>query len=310
MKRLLPVLLLIAVAISGCTEKGPETPEKSTDELKTLSIAAAENLSSFAAKASMIQTLKLYSKDDSNITIKTDSTETSSSVDLSRQKVHATGSTKTQVQFAGQDVGNTSIDVEIYLIGNTTYQSDGRGNWTRLVDPRSGDDIWGGGSNNQVKGMAGIFNLTKAEILGSESVDSEEAYKIKFVAGSEDLVGLYRTAYNIVGSSIPPYLLPSINQTELNETEKMEKTIWISKKSFLPVKYQDSISFSMTPQIVGVLNMTTGQVDMLPQSVEMGKIDVDIQSNIKYFDFDSPVEIAPPAEALSAPAQLPGAVQI
>ena len=46
MKRLLLVLMLIAVAISGCTEKGPSVADKSAAELKTLSIAAAENLTS------------------------------------------------------------------------------------------------------------------------------------------------------------------------------------------------------------------------------------------------------------------------
>ena len=45
--------------------------------------------------------------------------------------------------------------------------------------------------------------------------------------------------------------LPSVNRTELNETGKIEKTIWISKKSYLPVKYQSAMSFSMTPEIIG-----------------------------------------------------------
>jgi outer membrane lipoprotein-sorting protein len=308
MNRLLPVLVLIAVAISGCTEKGPATAGKSIEELKNLSIASAENLSSFATKASVTQILKLYSNNDSNITTLTESAQSVSYVNLSQQKVHASASTKTLAEFAGEVVGNTSIDVDYYLIGNSTYQSDGHGNWTHLVDPRSADEIWGGDSNNQVKAMAETFNLSKTEDLGSESVDGEEAYKIKILTGSEDLANLYMTASSVAASIVQyPYNLPSFNQTELNETAKMEKTIWISKESFLPVKYQSTMSFTMTPEIIATLNMQTGKMEMLNQSIPLGKVAVNTESTINYFDFNSPQEIAPPAEALFAPAILPAA---
>ena len=59
MKRLLLVLMLIAVAISGCTEKGPSVADKSAVELKTLSIASAENLTGYSIKSSVTQILKL-----------------------------------------------------------------------------------------------------------------------------------------------------------------------------------------------------------------------------------------------------------
>lgn len=64
-----------------------------------------------------------------------------------------------------------------------------------------------------------------------------------------------------------PMFLSSVNRSELNDSAKIEKTIWISKKSYLPVKYQSVMSFSMTLEIVGALDHNTDQMNMLNQLV-------------------------------------------
>lgn len=313
MKRLLLVIMLIAVAFSGCTEKGPDAADKSAEELKTLSIAAAENLTAFSIKSSVTQTLKLNTGTNATsekLTTFTESVETVTSVNLSSLEAHARGSTKNQVEVPGQPANTSKTSAEVYQMGNTTYVNEEGGNWTHLVDPRSKQEVWGPDKNNQVMTLAKTFNLSTTKDLGSETVNGEDAYKLLIVAGSEDFINLHNAAFAIAAKMTQyPMFLPSVNTTELNETGKIEKTIWISKMSYLPVKYQSVMSFSMTPEIIGALNPNTGQMTMLSQSARLGEISVHIDTSDLYSDFDRPTAITPPKIALSAKAITPTQLQ-
>jgi len=99
--------------------------------------------------------------------------------------------------------------------------------------------------------------------------------------------------------------MPQIDRAELNETGKIEKSIWISKSTYLPVKYHSLMSFTVTPSIVGALDINTSQMTMFNESIGMGAIDVRIETSDVYYDFDKQVGIAPPAEALEAPVIRP-----
>ena len=313
MKRLLLVLILIAVAISGCTEKGPSVADKSAAELKTLSIGAAENLTSYSIKSSVTQTLKLNSGANATsekLTTVTESAENVAVVNLSSLEAHASGSTKNQMEMPDQPANTSTTSADVYQIGNSTYVNDESGNWTHLVDPRSKQEVWGQDKNNQVKAIAQTFNLSTTEDLGSEAINGEDAYKLLIVTGSEDNINLHNAAFSIAAKVTQyPMYLPSVNRTELNETGKIEKTIWISKKSYLPVKYQSLMSFSMTPEIIGAMDPNTGQMKMFNQSIQLGEISVSIETDDLYYDFDKPSDITPPEQALSAPVITPTQIQ-
>lgn len=313
MKRLLLVIVLIAVALSGCTEKSPSVAEKSPEQLKTMSVAAAENLTSYSIKSSMTQTLKLESESNATAEKSTTITETADTlavVNLSSLEAHATGSTKNQMEMAGQPSNSSTTKADVYQIGNSTYVNDESGNWTHLADPRSNEEVWGPDRNNQVKAIAATFNLSTTEDLGSESVNGEDAYKLKIVTGSGDQTNLQNAAFSVAAKVTQyPMYLPSVNRTELNETGKIEKTIWISKKSYLPVKYRSTMSFSMTPEIIGGLDPSTSQMKMFNQSIRLGEISVGIETEDLYYDFDKPTEITLPQQALSAPVITPTQLQ-
>lgn len=314
MKRLLLVLVLIVVAFSGCTEKGPSVADKSAAELKTLSVAAAENLTSYSIKSSMTQTLKLDSGDNATAeksTTITENAETVAVVNLSSLEAHATGSTQNQMEMTGQPANSSTTSANVYQIGNSTYVNDESGNWTHLADPRSKQEVWGPDRNNQVKAIAATFNLSTTEDLGSEAISGEDAYKLKIVTGSQDQINLQNAAFAIAAKVTQyPMYLPSVNRTELNETGKIEKTIWISKKSYLPVKYQSTMSFTMTPEIIGGLDPSTSQMKMFNQSLRLGEISVSIMTDDLYYDFDKPTDIALPEQALSASVITPSQVQL
>jgi hypothetical protein len=106
-----------------------------------------------------------------------------------------------------------------------------------------------------------------------------------------------------------PMFMPSVNRTELNETGRIEKTIWISKNTYIPVKYESKTSFKMTPIIVAGLDMNTSQMTMFNESIELGTVEVSLESSDIYYDFDKPVTITPPTEALEAVVVRPVSIQ-
>jgi outer membrane lipoprotein-sorting protein len=314
MKKLLLVLVLMAVAFSGCMEKSQNGPDKSVGDLKTLSIKSAENLSSYSLKSSVAQTLLLNApggnKTAENATTVKESVETEASVDLLGLKAKASGSTKNTVKLPDQAENSSSTNANVYQIGNSTYVKDEKGNWTHLKDPRPAEAIWGEGNNNQVKAMVMMINQSQVETIGSESIDGEDAYKLDIVTGSADYDNLYNVAFGIAAKFAQyPMLMPSINRTELNETGSMEKTVWISKKTYLPVKYQSIMSFQMTPEIIGGLDPNTGQMKMFNQSMQLGAILVSIETNDLYYGFDKAADMALPLEALQAEPISPTQIQ-
>jgi len=313
MRRLLLLLILAALAISGCTEKGPSAPERSIEELKNLSSPSAENLSSFAVQSLAVQAIKLNAGSNASeekATTITESMETHSSVNLSGMMVHVNGSTESKMEVEGEPENSNEIGADVYLIGNSTYIQDESGNWTHLIDPRSAEEVWGEDRNNQVLSLARTFNLSELEQMGSESVEGEEAYKFRIITGSADETNLFNIAFAVAAKVTQyPLNLPSINRSELNETAKMEKAIWISRQSLLPVKYESEISFSMTPEIIGEMNLSTGQMDMFNQSKVLGEISVSVKTSDRFYDFDKPMSIAVPEEALNAPPVSPTTMQ-
>jgi hypothetical protein len=316
MKKLLLVLmLLIAVAVSGCMEKSPSGTsgsgsEKSVGELKTLAVKAADGLKSYSLKSSVSQTLTLnavgINATPQNATTVKESVETLASVNLSSFEASASGSTKNEVVLPGKPANTSTTEANVYQIGNSTYVKGENGKWTHLKDPRTAEEIWAQGNNNQVKALAAMINGSQAEMVGSENIEGVDTYKLKIITGSADYEGLYNTAFGIAAQLTQyPMLMPSINRSELNATGSMEKLVWVSKVNYLPVKYQSSLSFEMTPEIIAGLDSNSGQMKMFNQSVRLGKVSAVIETSDLYYDFNKQIAITPPAEALQAPSVSP-----
>ena len=316
MKKLLMtmmMLILAALAISGCMEN-QEMPEKSIEELKVLSLSAAENLTSYSLHSTISRTRTLNSMGANatpeNATIIKENAQTTAIVSLSEQQAHAMGSTTFQAEQPGLEMNQSTREADVYQMGNSTYIMDESGNWTHLQDPMKAEEIWGENKNNQVLTMAETFNLSEVELIGSDTVDGTDAYKLKIMTGEAMNDTLYGTALREAADLVSyPMFIPDVNRTELNETGVMEKTIWISKSSYLPLKYQSLMSFKTSPSIIGGLDMNTSQITMFNESMPMGAIEVSMETSDIYYDFDKSVTITPPAEALEAEIVRPVPVQ-
>jgi hypothetical protein len=283
MKKPLLVIVLLVLAISGCTEKEPSGKGHSVDEIKTLSFSSADNLSTYSLRQSINQFLK-YNAPGSNETKGNLTTimETVASVNLTSYKAMSNGSIKNILEIPGT-AGNTSLSlIAAYQVGNLTYVIE-NGKWISLRDTRPTEAIWERGNASQVKALAGKINQSQVEIVGSEKIGGEDAYELKISSARDDYHDLNETAYSIAAKSINnPMLVPSINTTELNKTSRLEKLVWISKEAYLPLKYYSSMSFK-------------------------GEISVDLVTTDLYQDFNQPVEIKLPEDLKAAtvnPTQL------
>jgi hypothetical protein len=302
MKRWLILPVLLALALSGCVSQGPNV-----EEIKTLAIKSANNLSSYSLQSSVNQSLTVTdlgaNGTAANITHIIESYDTAASVDLAAYKIHVLGSTKSQVRVPGMPSNITSSEVAVYQIGNSTYIKEDDGSWTHLQDPSPVEVIWGAGTNNQVKALANSLNQSSLEIVGSENIDGQDCYKISIKTGANELYDIYNLAFSVAIKLVQyPPLVPSLNSTELNESAKIEKLVWVSKDNYLIRKYQNLMSFKMTPVLIGSLDPATGQMQRFNQSIRLGETDVSIQTVDRFFDFNQPVQIVPPEEALKAPS--------
>lgn len=307
MKRWLMAMVLFALALSGCVEKGPNA-----EEINTLAIKSADNLSAYSLQSSVNQSLTLKGAANatlSNATRIMESFETEGSVDLAANKRKIIVSYKSQIEVPGEPANTTSSQAIMYQMGNSTYVTEDDGSWTHLLDPRPAETIWGAGANNQVKALAESINQSSLEILGSEKIDGQDCYKVRIKTGASDLYDIYNLAFSVAIKLIEyPPLVPSLNSTELNESSKIEKLVWISKDNYLIRKYQNLMSFKMTPFLIGSLDPATGQMKRFNQSIRLGETDVSIETVDRFFDFNQPMQIAPPEEALKAPPRSPSAM--
>lgn len=310
MNRPLLVLALIAIAVSGCMEKNlSETDtsraEKSVEDLKALSVKSADNLTSFSQKSSLIQTVKFNEAGINatleNVTTIMESVETDAYVNLSGSLANVKRSTKSVIELPGKAANTSTTELDMYQAGNSTYVKDQNGKWTHILDPMSSEEIWVQDSSNKVKALAEIFNNSQAEVVGSENIGGIDTYKLKITNESADYDNLYNTAFGIAAQLAQyPMFVPSVNHTELNKTGVIEKLVWISKDTYLPIKYQGSMSFKITPIIIGGMDSKTGQLMRFNQSFVIGDVSIDLETTDLYYDFNKSIEIKPPEEALKA----------
>jgi len=302
-KKPLLLIVLLVLAISGCMKKGPSGKGLSVEEIKTLSFSSADNLSTYILRHSIDQTLKSNAP-ASNETKANFTTilESVASVNLTSYQAMENGSIKNLLEIPGT-AGNTSLSqITVYQVGNLTYVKE-NGKWIGLRDTRPTEAIWGRGNISQVKALAKKINQSRVELVGSEEIGGEDAYELKILSARDDYNNLYDTAYSIAAKLINnPLFVPSINTTELNKTNHMEKLVWISKETYLPLEYYSSMSFKMTPVIEEARDAATGRMTRLNQSVRLGEMSVDLVTTDLYQDFNKPVEIKLPEDLKTATA--------
>lgn len=321
--RLLIILLLVAVAISGCMEKGPGGPDGrgtniSVSGIKALSIQSADGLSSYRLKTTTTENTivdpfqidvspRVHGLGTGSLQIvwkgrvTNETAEIDTDMDLSGHRASIKGTATSTVKAEDQPEETKIVQTDIYQIGNITYLKMDGGNWTGIISPLPSESLWEHERNNHILAMAESINSSQVEVIGIEMVDGNETYKLEILATDSDYENLYTAAHGLADQLTQyPQFMPSIKRSEFNESVVTEKQIWISKETYLPVKYQSKMGFKLTPYIIGALDPDTSLMKMFNQSVRLGEVSVITETTEIYYDFNRSMEISPPKEALQA----------
>ncbi len=277
MKKLLLLLALMVVAFSGCVEEKP-----SPEELKTMMIESVEKVETAAFAVDMDQTVKVVNHSETNRTLQTMTFDTRSVGD-GELNVTAHAMKMTMITTtSSEDMGDVVSKMEMYMQGDTMYTNID-GNWTKM--PGMPEEMWD--QQNQVRTQAELLNASEIELVGSEKVNGEDAYKAKVVPDTET----FALILNQQMGSMPLY---AMNVTEIFEESEMEWTTWISKESHLPLKNYLSMELTLTADMMGLPVGETGEIEM----------EVKSDSTVIYSNYNEPVEIVVPEEAMAAPSWL------
>jgi hypothetical protein len=309
MKKLILALAILIVSLSGCMEK-EKLP--SSADIKTSMSHSAENLSAYSFKISDSQTESIKDLVKNNITkeynttIRSVQTEIAGSIDLASRKAMADISATTTIKGPTGSPNILKSNGTEYNIGNTTYTSRDHGNWTQLKDPMSVDALWAQGRFNLIKSRAdAIKNQSDVEVIGSESIDGKDCYKLRIIADNQTYFG---TLYNMLASVLFPFV-PEINQTDLTKASKIETLMWVEKDSKLLKKYQHTLSITIAPNIMGAFNLSSGGIQKFNQSMKLVEVLLYAESTESYYDYNKPHDIVVPKAALSTTPIVPSPLQ-
>lgn len=295
MKRLILALAIITVALSGCTEKAP-----SSEAIKNSLNNSVANLSAYSFTISDNQTGSIRDlvrnsiTNSYNTTSRLDDTKVTAAIDLAGRKAEANVSTRTIIKGStGSPIVGNSESTE-FNVGNFTYIFQ-NGNWTQLKAPESAEAIWARGSFDLMKSRAISISRTQAEVIGSESVDGKDCYKLRLTLDNQTYLG---TEYNLLVRALYPFV-PEANQTDLLKSSKNENTAWVEKDNNLLKKYQHTMNIQMVPNIIGVVN-NQGNIQKLNQTMKLVEVTLASDSTETYTDYNKPVVIIVPKAALNA----------
>lgn len=313
MKRLLLVLALISVVyFSGCVEKqGGAQPNEST--IKASMTKAADNLSSYSFEATHNQTDIINEGNNNNnaanATVRSAGSSVSASIDMANYKARADLITSTSLKTPGEAAKVSSSNGTQYNIGNVTYTRMDGGNWTQLKDPTPASELWASGRYNALKSRTESISESQLNIVGSEVVDGKDSYKLSLV--TNDTV-YNQTLRNAVDSVIFPFVA-NLNMTNMRKDSQIEALAWVDKDSSLVRRYQYHLRLNVVPELVGVINLSTNQIMVFNQSIRQSikpvQVSIDINNLERYYDFNQPMNIAPPSEALNTKPIVPVMIQ-
>lgn len=191
---------------------------------------------------------------------------------------------------AKQSIKSTKLDseghalsaqeIETYLIKDKKYtKMDGK--WTKSmvsepISPFVFDE------QNKLKGLADLINGSNVEVIGTETVDGQECYKLNVKPDLDTARSILAAQAFTVQSSVPGSL-PIVRFKDLSESDPLLRnadityTVWLTVDKHIPKKMIGEISFALTPD-----SMKVGS-----KGIPNFRIDADIEDTLTLSDFNA-----------------------
>ena len=264
MKKLLLILVLIVLALSGCVDK-----ELDAKDLKTLMANSGKNLDSYRFVTETVQEIKSMEKSTQASTLVIRSLD-EGAVNLTAQNM----SISTSKSASSGSEALPSMQQEVYVIRDMAkVKLDGNWSQAALQDAKY---FWA--LQNVAEKQDILLNSSQLVLSGSEMIEGQDCSRIEVIP---DRKAYESVLFEQLGSVLP---LAYMNLTKLYKSSTVNRTLWVSKDDGLPRKENVNMVFSVTSEIM----------ELPDDQIKDFMLKIDLNTTTLYMDYNQPLLITLP----------------
>lgn len=183
-------------------------------------------------------------------------------------------------------------EIETYLIKDEMYTKT-NGKWTRSMISGPIRSL-AFDERNKLKGLADLISGSRIEVMGKETIDGKECYKLKVMPGMDTARSILASqafeAQSSVPESLPPASLKGLLESDpLLDDGDISYTIWVTEDEYIPMMMEGETNFILTPASMRVKS----------KGIPDFRIDVAVEDMLVLSDFNDADDIEVPGEALA-----------
>jgi hypothetical protein len=264
MKKLLLILVLIVLALSGCVDK-----ELDAKDLKTLMANSGKNLDSYRFVTETVQEIKSMENSTQASTLVIRSLD-EGAVNLTAQNM----SISTSKSASSGSEALPSMQQEVYVIRDMAkVKLDGNWSQAALQDAKY---FWA--LQNVAEKQDILLNSSQLVLSGSETIEGQDCSRIEVIP---DRKAYESVLFEQLGSVLP---LAYMNLTKLYKSSTVNWTLWVSKDDGLPRKENVNMVFSVTSEIM----------ELPDDQIKDFLLKIDLNTTTLYMDYNQPLLITLP----------------
>ena len=264
MKKLLLILVLIVLALSGCVDK-----ELDAKDLKTLMANSGKNLDSYRFVTETVQEIKSMENSTQASTLVIRSLD-EGAVNLTAQNM----SISTSKSVSSGSEALPSMQQEVYVIRDMAkVKLDGNWSQAALQDEKY---FWA--LQNVAEKQDILLNSSQLVLSGSETIEGQDCSRIEVIP---DRKAYESVLFEQLGSVLP---LAYMNLTKLYKSSTVNWTLWVSKDDGLPRKENVNMVFSVTSEIM----------ELPDDQIKDFLLKIDLNTTTLYMDYNQPLLITLP----------------
>jgi hypothetical protein len=276
-KRLMVVVLALTLVMSsvflGCAK------ELSAQEIQTNALSACPEIDTFRMEMNITADIEVIGGDEpGRFTMLENLTGL---VNVPGTEMEMTGTISIDIP----DTGKQDISMGIYIVSGWMYM--------RMDLPQVGEqwmkmklntELWT--AQNQLSQQVEFLKTAvEVTLLGSEKVDGVDCYVLQIKPDMEALTD-WVLSQQQQQSGIGGVDLSKLDLSKLFKTISIKE--WIAKDTYLPAKADLDIVLEMLPEDIGAT------------AEDFEKMTINMKGQVKYYDYNKPVTIELPQEALNA----------
>jgi hypothetical protein len=182
------------------------------------------------------------------------------------------------------DEGSQTVNMETYMVNEWVYIKIASplmdSNWMKMRMP---EEMWE--SSNQLEQQRQMFeDAQEVNFAGTKNLDGVACYVVEITPDAETTEAML--------SQIQMPEIPDVDFSQINFADmikQMSYKVWVAKDDYLFRKVEYHMIIEMLPENFGAT------------AEDFSKITEDIATGIVFYDYNKPVSIEVPAEALEAP---------